>query len=62
MAEALNRGGFPCFKDTPIGKAPGVGYLEGMGVDSEAGASSNFEPWGTGDGRGTLKECGPPIS
>jgi len=32
----LKRGCFSCFKDTPIGKAPGVGYLEDMGIGSRS--------------------------
>ena len=31
----LKRGGFSCFSDTPIGKASGVGYLEGKGMCSQ---------------------------
>jgi len=32
----LVQGGFSCSRDTPIGKAPGVGYLEGMGIGSRS--------------------------
>ena len=42
--EAPRLRGFSCFKDTPIGKAPGVGYLEGRGVVS-GGGGKNLEPY-----------------
>jgi len=33
----LKRGGFSGFSDTPIGKAPGVGYFKGTGISSRSG-------------------------
>ena len=37
MQSPFNRGGFSRSSDTPIGKAPGVGYFKGMGIGSRSG-------------------------
>ena len=34
--EAPQTRGFSCFRATPLGKAPGGGYLEGMGIGSRS--------------------------
>ena len=39
----LKRGGFSCFKDTPIGKAPGWGTGDGGGVVAESSGKSYIE-------------------